>query len=90
MWDCYECGTENIIIDKFCPNCFAPRPEEEVGKMAENDSKATDAPGPTEVAPDAENPASDAGSALGPAAATPSGPSEAVPSAGGFLTDWGR
>ena len=101
MWDCKECGTTSIINDTFCPQCFATRPKEpagepvetaaeEVGEMAESDSKATDAADPTEVAPEAESPASDAGSASAASATTPSGPSEAVPRAGGFLTDWGR
>jgi uncharacterized OB-fold protein len=30
MWDCPECGCQGIVPTlEFCPQCFAPRPEEE-------------------------------------------------------------
>ncbi len=90
MWDCYECGTEQIINQEFCPTCFAKRPEEESGEMAESDSKTPDAGETADAAPAADAARSEEDSPAAEGDPAGSGYSETEPSAGGFLTDWGR
>jgi hypothetical protein len=101
MWDCAVCGTTSIINEKFCPQCFTARPPEltgqlveaaetEAGEMAESDSKAPEEAGADDSTPVAGKPVSEADSGPESAGAGGGGYSEAEPSSGGFLTDWGR
>lgn len=90
MWECENCGTTGIINQDFCPTCFTPRPETEVGEMAESDVAASEGDAAAERPADADTAGDGPETGREPAAPDAAGYSEANPSGGGFLTDWGR
>jgi hypothetical protein len=90
MWECEVCSTTGITNQYFCPSCFTPRPGKEAGEMAESDGEAPGDVPAADAIPDAEPAVSGDPSPPESADSPASGYSEAEPSAGGFLTDWGK